>query len=71
MATRKSRNKRERHKRQMLPKEKFVKRTSLEARGILSQVANALRMVEAIPQVTIVILPPPTPAGILQRLVAA
>jgi len=46
MATRKSRNKRERRKRQMLPKEKFVKRTSLEVRGILGQVANALKIAE-------------------------
>jgi hypothetical protein len=69
MATRKSRNKRERRKRQMLPKEKFVKRTSLEARGILSQVANALTIADAIPRSTIIIIPAPT-TGLLQRLLA-
>jgi hypothetical protein len=69
MATRDKRrvNQRKRH---MLPKQKFVKRTSLEARGILTQVANALRIAEAIPQATIIILPSPTPTGILPRLLA-
>jgi len=69
MSTRSNRRKNQR-KRHTLPKQKFVERTSLEARGILSQVANALKIAEAIPQSAIIIIPPPTPAGLLQRLLA-
>jgi hypothetical protein len=56
-------------KRRALPQQKFVERTSLEARGILSQVANALKIAEAISQSTIIIIPP-TPTGLLRRLLA-
>jgi len=64
--SRKRANNRKRH---ALPKVKFATPMRPEA-GILAQVATALRMVEAIPQVTIVILPPPTPDGILPRLLS-
>jgi hypothetical protein len=68
MSTHSNRRKLARQKK--LPKEKFVYRASLEARGILSQVANALKIAEAIPQSTIIIVPPRTPTGLLQRLLA-
>lgn len=53
-----------------LPAAKFFA-ANPETRGLLRRVSDALKIAEAIPQATIIILPPPTPAGLLQRLLAA
>jgi hypothetical protein len=62
-----SKRRKNQRKRHMLPKQKFAKLTRPEA-GILSRVADALRIAEFLP---IVVLPHPSSMGLLRHLLEA